>query len=71
MRPAGNRGVDRNVLLTIAGNAMGSAGAPPGRYRVQGLFIDHEIFIPAEAQHPDIEVHVVPKPLLKFLVHVR
>jgi hypothetical protein len=44
---------------------------PSGRYRVQGLFIDHEIFIPAEAQHPDIEVHVVPQPLLKFLVHVR
>jgi hypothetical protein len=42
---------------------------PPGRYRVQGLFIDHEIFIPSEPGHPDIEVRVVPEPLLKFLVH--
>ena len=39
---------------------------PPGRYRVQGLFIDHEIEVPADP-HPDIQVRTVPRPLLQFL----
>lgn len=43
---------------------------PPGNYRVQGLFIDHEIFIPDESGHPDIEVLIVPRPLLRFLATV-
>ena len=43
---------------------------PPGNYRVQGLFIDHEIFIPEDRDHPDIEVPIVPRPLLRFLANV-
>ena len=39
---------------------------PPGRYRVQGLFIDDIIDVPA-VEHPDIQVRVVPRPLLEFL----
>jgi len=44
---------------------------PPGRYRVQGLFIDHVIVIPETEPHPDIQVRVVPQPLLRFLSTVR
>ena len=43
---------------------------PPGLYRVQGLFIDHEIFIPEDRDHPDVEVRIVPQPLLRFLATV-